>query len=195
MQRFAAVAEDAKGVYNIFGDDVSNGAMRDAQKAAQRAEQLGFHVFLSPGSESIADTVTRQIAESDQPLVTLVGHNDNGYLPFSDGSSIALNSLASAGPKVAVIACESAAWVNGTSAVGVADPITYAVAFRTEKIFRETVINEDLRDPAALESRLSDALTSAVQAEHAATIRKAALVGAPAGGAVIGVTIYNASNQ
>lgn len=188
-KRLVAIADDADGFLRIFDKQPTGSEAAGLSGLFRKAEDVGLDVLIASGGVRQADLVVEALADPATSYLTLVGHNAAGSFRFADGSALELASLAPApGKVVAVISCESSDFVTGTT-LGVPDPLTYQVAFRTEQLFTAGLTVAMLTDTAAAQQLLTQSFQRAAAEVTAKRFAIYTVVGLPPVAGVVGLAI------
>lgn len=166
-QRFVSLAENSSEFSAIFGRKPKARESTEIGKNLSKAEEQGFTI-VKPATSNAADEFIAAYQNSEDDVVTLVGHNQGGRFYFGDGSWVSLENLANDAtrPHLVVISCQSSRYAMGGQAVGIPIDVGYAIAFRTEELLLERLrqLDDSARNNLALvEQELDEALNRAIQ--------------------------------
>jgi len=169
---FVGVLDEAQAA-RVWGERVSAAEARSAIEATRKARDIPGLAILAgaPVLATMADDLERQLRNATAGVVTLIGHNDNGYMRFGDGSSIELAGIAgrTGGASMVLVSCESEPLIRGMGA-GIATKIDIDVAVATESLFRERLETAGaILSPAQLQALLKAAHHDAVRSKNLST--------------------------
>ncbi|MEM9796214.1 MAG: hypothetical protein AAF919_06980 [Pseudomonadota bacterium] len=129
--RFAsALPDDGDGFSKVFGHDPTLAMLEDTRGANRNLDALD-DASERAGS---ADDVTRLITESEENVIAVIGHNEDGVMLFPDGSHLEIATLAemcaAADKRCLILSCESDEYIDAasTSASGISRVLSAADA-------------------------------------------------------------------
>lgn len=199
--RAAPLLDDALRIVNetktgpefkaVFGHEPSRAELG---KAAQSVDALlgnGSHsVVLAPAVERMADQTMRLISDSTRPAITLVGHNEGGFLRFADGSRLSIEAAADGAPPgkiLLILSCSANSYITvlGT-VIGPMRRIAYEDTAAIERAFYSALPRSlDGLTKADLDRAMSDALATVSTQKTLTVVSRAAGVSTAAGGAYV----------
>lgn len=154
--RLVSAPRNAEEYETIFrGQQASRSAL---ERIGRSIDDLGRErplTVLSPAaanaSQSLAVQAVSEVRSAIGRPITIIGHNESGFLRFGDGSAVSISELADATPQnslLLVLSCNADIYIDGQAAAGPVRVIDIAVAASIERRFYSMLSPEDLLNPS-----------------------------------------------
>lgn len=161
LERFISGPQNAADYKAIWGKVPGAGQQqRDQSVLAGLSSDI---TRLAPAAgNTAADTFTASLKSSDAAVVTVIGHNDGGFLRLADGSGVPLSELGGVGPLVAMISCDAARYASNNAVGILPSTVTLSVAVQIERTLTSRLQQLNSRPDVAQLKQLLDESTRSV---------------------------------
>jgi hypothetical protein len=187
-------AEDFKGIWGQLPK--SQNVLDEALNATRVAQSRGYRVIFPSVGLAMRDALRNEYAQATTEgaaAFALVGHNENGFFRFADGTGWDLSDIAAwqsgGGPIPVLLSCQSKVFaLKYGQVVTVSDDITYGVGLDTAEYISNALPRRGNVPFGQIEDAANRGLAMAVANEKRVDARRMTRKVALVGGGALGLT-------